>query len=234
MTGFGRGTAAADEFSITVELKTVNNRFLDVNLRLSPELQDMEPMIKRVIGGRLARGRVDVNIQYERRAPVNFELNRPLISGFLSAMKEMKDEFSLDGGPDINVIARLPNVVAPKKEAIGDGFTSGMEKALTTALDDLQKMREEEGRMLREEVDSLLGEIARRLPPIQAEAANVTAEYQNRLTPGWPAGEAKQARLKISPTLAFWRRAAGARSAPRAPCCLRARGRRGRAADARR
>jgi uncharacterized protein (TIGR00255 family) len=182
MTGFGRGTAAADEFSITVELKTVNNRFLDVNLRLSPELQDMEPMIKRVISGRLARGRVDVNIQYERRAPVSFELNRPLISGFLSAMKEMKDEFDLDGGPDINVIARLPNVVAPKKEALGDSFISGMEKALAAALDDLQKMREEEGRMLRDEVDSLLSEIAKRLPPIQAEAAGVTAEYHDRLT----------------------------------------------------
>ena len=66
MTGFGRGTVAENNYSIAVELKTVNNRFLDVNLRVSSELQDLESMIKRTIGSRLSRGRVDVNIQYDR------------------------------------------------------------------------------------------------------------------------------------------------------------------------
>ena len=59
MTGFGRATAAGSNFSIAVELKTVNNRFLDVNLRLGGELQSLEANIKRVIGNRLSRGRVD-------------------------------------------------------------------------------------------------------------------------------------------------------------------------------
>ena len=90
MTGFGRGTAAEDNFSIAVELKTVNNRFLDVNVRLSSELQDHESMIKRIIGGRLSRGRVDVNIQYDRRAELTFELNRPLISGCLKKLRNTR------------------------------------------------------------------------------------------------------------------------------------------------
>jgi uncharacterized protein (TIGR00255 family) len=181
MTGFGRGTAAEDNFSITVELKTVNNRFLDVNLRLSPELQDLEPTIKRLIGGRLARGRVDVNIQYDRQIGLSFELNRPLITGFLSAMSEMRDEFGLNGEPDMNVIARLPNVVLPKKEDLGEDFAAGIENALNAALDDLQKMRENEGRMLRDEIDKMLTEITNRMPAIQGESANVTSEYYDRL-----------------------------------------------------
>ncbi|MER3631039.1 MAG: YicC family protein, partial [Blastocatellia bacterium] len=56
MTGYGRGTASGDSFSITVELKTVNNRFLDVNLRLPPELQQLEMQFKRQIAKRLSRG----------------------------------------------------------------------------------------------------------------------------------------------------------------------------------
>jgi len=182
MTGFGRGTAAEDTFSITVELKTVNNRFLDINLRLSPELQDLEPTIKRLIGARLARGRVDVNIQYDRRTGVSFELNRPLITGFLTAMKEMKDEFGLEGEPDMNVIARLPNVVVPKKEDLGPEFGGGLEAALNQALDDLQQMRDAEGRMLGEELNARLTDISNRMPAIQSEAAKVSSEYHERLT----------------------------------------------------
>jgi uncharacterized protein (TIGR00255 family) len=181
MTGFGRGTATENDFSVTVELKTVNNRFLDINLRLAPELQDLESSIKRIIGGRLARGRVDVNIQFDRRTELSFELNRPLITGFLAAMKEMKDEFGLDGEPDLNVIARLPNVVTPKKEDLSAGFAAGFESALSAALDDLQKMRENEGRMLRDDIDGLLGQIEKRMPAVQGESGNVTSEYYDRL-----------------------------------------------------
>jgi len=182
MTGFGRGSAAGDNFAITVELKTVNNRFLDVNLRMPPELQDMESSIKHILSARLARGRVDVNIQYDRQTGVSFDLNRPLITGFLSAMREMKDEFGLSGEPDMNVLARLPNVVVPKKEEAGPDFEAGLETALNAAIDDLQKMRANEGRMLADEIDKLLTEIASRMPAIQQETTKVSEEYNDRLT----------------------------------------------------
>jgi uncharacterized protein (TIGR00255 family) len=182
MTGFGRGTVAENNYSIAVELKTVNNRFLDVNLRVSNELQDLESKIKRTIGGRLSRGRVDVNIQYDRTTEINYELNRPLIKGFLAAMMDLKNEFILTGEPDINVIARLPNVVTPKKEDLGPEFAAGLEKALAAALDDLQKMRENEGRMLKDELAGRLAEIENRMPAIESESASVADEYRERLT----------------------------------------------------
>ncbi|MGD5450939.1 YicC/YloC family endoribonuclease, partial [Xanthomonas citri pv. citri] len=102
MTGFGRGSASDATFSINLELKTVNNRFLDVNLRLSGEMQALEGQIKHSIGERLARGRVEVNLQYDKTDEIVYELNRPMISGYLAAMKQMQDEFSLSGEPDIN------------------------------------------------------------------------------------------------------------------------------------
>src|SRR5438552_6156751 len=142
MTGFGRGVASDDRFSISVELKTVNNRFLDISLRLPGELQSLENVIKKLIGARLSRGRVEVNLQYDRSQPAEFELNRPLIKGFLDAMKQMQDEFSLAGEPDLNVIARLPNVVQTKKEDVSAEFLTAVETAFASALVDLELMRE--------------------------------------------------------------------------------------------
>ncbi len=182
MTGFGRGFESSDDFAVTVEIKTVNNRFLDVNLRLGGELQPLESVIKRQIGNRLSRGRVDVNLTYERTRQIEYELNRPMISGFLAAMKEMSDEFNLSGEPDINVVARLPNVLMPKKDDLDEHFVVGVERAINFALDDLEKMRHNEGEMLRNELLFRLGEIEKRIPVIEDEAEGVAEEYRQRLT----------------------------------------------------
>lgn len=182
MTGFGRGSASGENFAITVELKTVNNRFLDVNLRLSGELLQLETRLKHLIGERLSRGRVEVNIQYDRSDEITYELNRPMISGYLAAMKQMQEEFSLNGEPDLNVVARLPNVVVPKKDDLDPAFLAGIESALSSSLDDLEKMREKEGELLKTELAALIDGIDKRLPTIESESANVADEYRVRLT----------------------------------------------------
>ncbi len=182
MTGFGRASASENNYSITVELKSVNNRFLDLNLRLPGELQLLEPVIKKLVSNRLARGRVEVNFQYDRGDDVQFELNRPLIAGFLAAMREMQNEFSFVGEPDMNVIARLPNVVTAKKEEPTPEFIASVEKVFAYAIDDLEQMRTKEGGMLATELASRLREIEARIPTIESEAANVVDEYRVRLT----------------------------------------------------
>lgn len=182
MTGFGRGTASDATFSVNIELKTVNNRFLDVNLRLNGELQALEGQIKHTISERLARGRVEVNLQYDKTDEIVYELNRPMISGYLAAMKQMQDEFSLSGEPDINVIARLPNVVMPKKDDLRPEFIEGIWLALNDALNDLEVMREREGDLLKGELSTLIDGIESRLGTIENESANVSDEYRQRLT----------------------------------------------------
>ena len=182
MTGFGRGTHATDDFSINVELKTVNNRFLDVNLRLPSELQGLESTIKKLIGARLARGRVEVNLQYDRSDGTAMEINRQLISGLLAAMKEMQQEFGLSGEPDINVIARLPGVVQTKREEPSEAFLAAIEQTFHSALDDLDTMRSREGELLTRELDERLNAIESRMPSIEENAGSVAEEYRARLT----------------------------------------------------
>jgi uncharacterized protein (TIGR00255 family) len=160
----------------------VNNRFLDINMRLPGELQLLEPVIKKLISNRLARGRVEVNLQYDRNDPVEFELNRPLIAGFLTAMQEMREEFSLAGEPDINVIARLPNVVTTKKQVPGPEFLTTVGSVFELAIDDLETMRSTEGEMLASELLARIDDIEARMPAIESEASKVADEYNARLT----------------------------------------------------
>ena len=182
MTGFGRATVNENNFSVTVELKTVNNRFLDVNLRLSNEMQPLEAEIKRLISGRLSRGRVDVIVQYERNDEINYELNRPMIAGYLAAIKKIQEEFSLSGESDLNVIAKLPNVLTPKKDDLSEAFAFGVAAAVTTAIEDLERMRHSEGEMLKTELASRLDAIEQHIPAIVSESESISEEYRQRLT----------------------------------------------------
>lgn len=181
MTGFGRATITDDSASVTIELKTVNNRFLDVNLRLPSDLQHLESDIKRTITDRLARGRVEVNLQFDRSEDVSYELNKPMIAGYLEAMSQLKAEFGLEGEPDLNVIARLPNVVSVKRAEVSEDAGVLIQQTLSAAIDDLEAMRGKEGDMLAAVLNSNLAEIERRLAIVASESANVSAEFQLRL-----------------------------------------------------
>jgi uncharacterized protein (TIGR00255 family) len=181
MTGYGRGSADGEHFSVSVDLKTVNNRFLDVHLRLGGELSSLEPVIKRQISSRLARGRVDVTINFEKTAQTAYELNRPLIAGYVSALRDMQKEFSIGGELDINVLARLPGALQPARDGLSDDVVKGIEKALADALADLERMRSQEGEALRQEMAERIERIEGLVPTIENAAAGLVDAYRARL-----------------------------------------------------
>jgi uncharacterized protein (TIGR00255 family) len=181
MTGYGRGTVNGDDFSVSVDLKTVNNRFLDIHLRVGTELASIEPAIKRRISSRLARGRVDVTVSFERTAQVAYELNRPLIGGYVEALRQMQNEFGIEGVLDINVLARIPGALVPARNGIDERMTAALEQAIDQALDDLEKMRQQEGEALRLELTDRVSKIESLVPTIEASAAGLADAYRQRL-----------------------------------------------------
>ncbi|HEV2762874.1 MAG TPA: YicC/YloC family endoribonuclease [Pyrinomonadaceae bacterium] len=181
MTGFGRGSASGENFNVAVDLKTVNNRFLDVHLRTSSELASLEATVRRRIGERLSRGRVDVSITLDRTGEVLYEVNRPLIAGYLHAMRTLQTEFALPGEPDINVLARLPGAMQPARDGLSDEMVAGVERALSQALDELEAMREREGASLAAEMSGQLDEIERSVPIIEAVAGEQVDAYRARV-----------------------------------------------------
>lgn len=170
-----------EHFSVSVDLKTVNNRFLDVHLRLGGELSSLEPAIKRQITSRLSRGRVDVNIGFEKTAQTAYELNRPLIAGYVSALRAMQSEFNIGGELDINVLARLPGALQPARDGLSDEVAAGIEQAVAGALEELEKMRAQEGEALQREMAERIEKIENLIPTIENAAAGLVDAYQLRL-----------------------------------------------------
>ena len=181
MTGYGRGSVVGDGFSASVDLKTVNNRFLDIHLRIGGELAALEPVIKKRISSRLSRGRVDAAITFERTSQIAYELNRPLIAGYVGALREMQQEFQIAGEVDINVVARLPGALQPARDALDETMVEGIEPALDEALTELERMREQEGVALHNEMRERLDKIEALIPVIEAAAGGLAEIYRERL-----------------------------------------------------
>jgi len=181
MTGYGKAMVAGEDFSISVDLKTVNNRFLDIHLRVGAELASLEPVIKKRITSRLSRGRVDVTISLERTAHMVYELNRPLIAGYVNALKQLQEDFQIAGELDINVLARIPGALQPARNGIDDPIIAGVDEAVAQALDELEKMREQEGEALKVELRDRVKKIESLVPAIEASAAGLAEAYLVRL-----------------------------------------------------
>jgi uncharacterized protein (TIGR00255 family) len=181
MTGYGKGMVAGDDFSVSVDLKTVNNRFLDIHLRVGSELASLEPSIKKRITSRLTRGRVDVTVSMERVAQIAYELNRPLIAGYITALKQLQQDFNIAGELDINILARIPGALQPARNGIDERVVAGLEQALDQALDELEKMREQEGEALKNELRDRVRKIETLVPVIEASAAGLADAYRLRL-----------------------------------------------------
>jgi len=181
MTGYGKAMVAGDDFSVSVDLKTVNNRFLDIHLRVGSELASLESSIKKRITSRLSRGRVDVTVSMERVAQIAYEINRPLIAGYVSALKQLQQDFDIGGELDINAIARIPGAIQPARNGIDDRITGALERALDQALDELEKMREQEGETLKQELRERCQKIEALVPVIENSAAGLADAYRLRL-----------------------------------------------------
>ena len=181
MTGFGRGAANGEEFTVAVEIKTVNNRYLDVHLRLSQELSAIETIIRRRVGARLSRGRVDLSINFERTGSTSYEVNKPLIAGYVKAIREIQQQFALPGEIDVNSVARLPGALTPARDGLNDVNLAGLERALDDALDNLEQMRASEGAALAAEMRVRISKIEVQVPVIEAAAAGLVDAYRQRL-----------------------------------------------------
>src|SRR5712691_4591017 len=181
MTGFGRGGFSGADFSVTVEIKTVNNRYLDVHLRAGQELSSIEAVIRRRVGARLSRGRVDLTVNLERTGATAYEINRPLVTGYVKALREIQEQFGLAGELDVNSIARVPGALMAARDSLDEANMAGVESALDQALNDLEHMRESEGAALAAEMRVRVAKIEAEVPIIESAAAGLADAYRQRL-----------------------------------------------------
>jgi len=183
MTGFGQGSAEGAAFKVRVDIRSVNNRFLDVHVRLPQEFASLELTIKKQAQAALHRGRVDITIAVEQMKEAAFQINRPMVAGYLAALGEMKREFGLEGDPSLELIAKLPGALQVSQDVsqLDEALAAGIVAAVSQALVALSEMRLVEGQELAAELKSRLDMIDKQLPTIETEAARLPGIYRERL-----------------------------------------------------
>lgn len=145
MTGFAQVKSQAGEgVSFTLSLKSVNHRFLDPQLRMPAEMDELEMKIRRALKERLARGHVEVTLAVDRQAGAGFDFNRELVGGYVAAFRKAAREFGTSGEPDLNVVFRMPGALGTSATLDGN-FQSAVLAGLDQAMEKLNVMREHEG-----------------------------------------------------------------------------------------
>src|SRR6476469_7957093 len=156
MTGFAQVKSHAGEgTSFTLSLKSVNHRFLDPQLRMPVDLDELEMKIRRVLKERLARGHVDVTLGVERRGGAGYEFNRELVGGYVEAFRKASREFGTTGEPDLNNVFLMPGALGAMTPVDGN-FETSVLAALEQAILKLNTMREQEGRGMEAELRRML------------------------------------------------------------------------------
>lgn len=182
MTGYGQGSASGQTFSVTIDIRSVNNRNLDIHWRSPQELGSLEIPLKKQVQSVISRGRVDVTVNFTQVNPVGYEINRSLVNGYVDALRQIRDEFGLEGEPDLATIARLPNVLLPRAvSGLTEEVVQGIEQALTQALTALIAMRAVEGHELQREIIARIGEVESQLAIIEANVDGLVDAYREKL-----------------------------------------------------
>jgi uncharacterized protein (TIGR00255 family) len=168
MTGFASLTRDDEAATIAVTVKSVNHRFLDLQLRLPPSLASLESRVRALAQQRLARGRVEVSVSVQqRRVPaLEVELNEPFLQALGGALDRAREQGLISGTMTPGDLLRFPQALAirEKQEAVAaeEDLLPRVEAAIAAALDGLDAMRTTEGEFLRADLDSrrtLLGEL---------------------------------------------------------------------------
>ena len=157
MTGYGRAVETVNGREYTVELRSVNNRYLDCSVRLPRILSFAEDAVKQAVKASVSRGKVDVyiSLRSEGGEDVSIQLNKNVLDGYLSAMRQMVNEFGITDDISVSVASRLPEVfIVDKPQVDEDMLLSDLLSVVSKALDGYNAMRCTEGAALDKDLRS--------------------------------------------------------------------------------
>jgi len=183
MTGFGRGEASGEGVTVTVEMKSVNNRFRDLQLRCPREYMAFEPRIAAILKPKFGRGRIDVFVRRVcRQGSMGIVVDKAMAETYHASLTDLANSLGVEADVDLNYLAGLPGVlVTVEQEVDVTGEWHVLETALNAAAKHLAEMREKEGDAMRKVLTGLVGELDDLRQKVALEADGVASRLRLRL-----------------------------------------------------
>ena len=191
MTGFARAQARVplrdqSQLDYTLTVKSVNHRFLDIQLRLPSGLDALEMELRRVLKESLVRGHVELSLSVDRSAQQKAGYNRELVANYLDSFKAAREEFGIAGEPDLNAVLRMPGALQSENRGNGDedlaALAGSVQHQIAPLLDELKVMRAREGESLEAILHASLDRLAEATDGVAALRPEIEQRYQERLT----------------------------------------------------
>ena len=184
MTGFGRAEVITKDRKITVELKSVNHRYLDLSIKMPRKLGFLEDAIRNLMKTYMQRGKVDVYITYEDYTMNNGALkyNRELASEYITCLKQMQQDFGLDYDIKVSTLSRYPEVLVMEEQSVDEEALWGfIEPPLREACEKFIQTRDQEGRNLEKDLLDKLKALDEKVIRVENRAPEVVNAYRTKL-----------------------------------------------------
>lgn len=184
MTGFGRGKAEDDNYEISVEIKTINHRYLDINLRLPRNLSFLEDEARKRIQQSISRGRTEVYVSYKNKSQdqVNVTLNESAVNAYISVFQLLAEKFGIENKVDMSTVAGIDELFTiTQQEENEDILRTLLMSALDQSLEVLNQMRRKEGSFLVEDVLEHCTLIAGRVDAVEERSPLLVEDYRKKL-----------------------------------------------------
>ena len=184
MTGYGRGEAVKDGRSFVIEVRSVNNRYLDCNIKLPRSYAFAEDALKKRVQQATTRGKVDVFVTMDQAASDGLvvRVNEPLAESYYQALTALGARFALKDDISVSLLARFPDVLQVEKaEEDADQLTADLCEVMDLALADYNAMRAREGKKLEEDVLSRLTTMEGFVARVEERSPQTLADYRARL-----------------------------------------------------
>ena len=184
MTGYGRSETVCGGQKITVEMKSVNHRFLELSMRLPSVLFQMETELKKKISEKCKRGRIEINIRIEGESADNSKINynADTARGYFDVLNKIKDEFNLSEEISLRTLTSFRDIFTmPAETQLSPELINAVNTGLLEAVNMMIKMRQDEGAVMYQDMQVRLGLIKEIVATIKLRAPQVVAEYQKRL-----------------------------------------------------
>lgn len=184
MTGYGKGVSKRDGKTITIEIKTVNHRFLDCNIKLPRNFLFVEDRVKKAVSSAISRGHVDLYLTYEQSSTDEgaYTVDLELANNYLTAVRQLENGTGLANDVTLSTLLRVGDIVARQQSVDDEDLLAEMTlEAASEALVNLKVMREKEGQSQKADIASKLGTIEACLDRIKEFAPKVVEDYRELL-----------------------------------------------------